>query len=116
MFLQYKQRYDESNRKLGQMAEQLTQLQRKAQQPFTEGAETEIIEALKQQIQICTEDFESERKDREKVQSKLHRALSENEHLKKEVRYMFFNADWSIHSFGKNLEFRAFNCVCDRNA
>lgn len=82
---QYKQRFDEANRKLAQMAEQLTQLQRKVQAPVTEGAEAEIIEALKQQIQICTEDFESERKDREKVQSKLHRALSENEHLKKEV-------------------------------
>ena len=69
------------------MAEQISHLQRQGQLPVTQGTETEteIIEALKQQIQICTEDFESERKDREKVQSKLHRALSENEHLKKEV-------------------------------
>ena len=69
------------------MAEQISQLQRQGQLPVTQGTktETEIFEAMKQQIQICTEDFESERKDREKVQSKLHRALSENEHLKKEV-------------------------------
>ena len=85
IYLQYKQRCEETQRKMTQMAEQLSQLQRNAQQPVTQGAETEIIEALKQQIQICTEDFESERKDREKVQSKLHRALSDNEHLKKEV-------------------------------
>ena len=69
------------------MAEQISQLQRQGQLPVTQGTETgtEIFEAMKQQIQICTEDFESERKDREKVQSKLHRALSENEHFKKEV-------------------------------
>ena len=67
------------------MAEQISQLQRQGQLPVTQGTETEIFEAMKQQIQICTEDFESERKDREKAQSKLRRALSENEHLKKEV-------------------------------
>lgn len=64
----------------------LAQLNHQQKGPATQESEHEIVEALKQQIQICTEDFESERKDREKVQSKLHRALSECEHLKKEVR------------------------------
>ena len=56
------------------MAEQISQLQRQGQLPVTQGTETEteIFEAMKQQIQICTDDFESERKDREKVESKLH--------------------------------------------
>ncbi|XP_021355569.1 uncharacterized protein LOC110451731 isoform X2 [Mizuhopecten yessoensis] len=34
-------------------------------------SDVEIIDALKAQIQICTEDFESERRDREKAQSKV---------------------------------------------
>ena len=83
----------ELERKLAQVMEQLRERQKS-----TETAEPAIIEALKQQIQICMEDFESERRDREKVQSKLHRALSESDHLKKEVRLKV-----SFESFGAFL-------------
>ncbi|XP_033757377.1 TNFAIP3-interacting protein 2-like isoform X2 [Pecten maximus] len=34
-------------------------------------SDVEILDALKAQIQICTEDFESERRDREKAQSRV---------------------------------------------
>ncbi|XP_045190567.2 NF-kappa-B essential modulator-like [Mercenaria mercenaria] len=53
---------------------------------------SETINALKAQIRICTEDFESERKDRERAVSKasrleheLERLRKENENLKREV-------------------------------
>jgi len=51
-----------------------------------EGDSAEIINALKAQIQICTEDFESERRDRERVQAKRMQLEADNEHLKKEVK------------------------------
>ncbi|XP_060584728.1 centrosomal protein of 55 kDa-like [Ruditapes philippinarum] len=58
--------------------------------PSHESSET--INALKAQIRICTEDFESERKDRERAVSKvsrleheLERVRKENENLKREA-------------------------------
>lgn len=47
------------------------------------------IDALKAQIQICTEDFESERKDREKAQDKLSQAEQDNQNLRRQVLDIF---------------------------
>ncbi|CAG5120537.1 unnamed protein product [Candidula unifasciata] len=51
-----------------------------------------LIEILKQQIQVCTEDFNTERKDREhavnkakQLQDELNRVVSENEVLRKDI-------------------------------
>ncbi|WAR21821.1 TNIP2-like protein, partial [Mya arenaria] len=46
---------------------------------------SETIEALKAQIQICTEDFESERRDRERAQNKVSRLETETTRLRKEI-------------------------------
>lgn len=50
-------------------------------------SDTETIEALKAQIQICTEDFESERRDREKAQSRLAVLEAELKQYKDRERY-----------------------------
>lgn len=57
--------------------------------PVTSGDSMEIINALKAQIQICTEDFESERRDRERAQSKRILLEAEVDQLRKEVRCNF---------------------------
>ncbi|KAL4232364.1 TNFAIP3-interacting protein 2 [Mactra antiquata] len=46
---------------------------------------SETIDALKAQIRICTEDFESERKDRERAQSRIVRLENDISRLKKEI-------------------------------
>lgn len=44
------------------------------------------IEALKAQIQLCTEDFATERRDREGAQSRIIQLQTEVEQLRREVR------------------------------
>ena len=46
-----------------------------------------LVRVLQAQVQICTEDFESERRDRERAQSKVTRLEAEISKYKKEVDY-----------------------------
>lgn len=50
----------------------------------THRSDVEILDALKAQIQICTEDFESERRDREHAQSKVSSLEAELQKVKME--------------------------------
>ena len=56
-----------------------------SQQGSRLSSNAEIIEALKAQIQICTEDFESERKDREKAQARISQLEVDLEQIRREV-------------------------------
>lgn len=85
---QLEQELQERNRHLIQQSEQIDRLQ--AQLANNQGghhSDTETIEALKAQIQICTEDFESERRDREKAQEKLDRVEKELKKYKDRERF-----------------------------
>lgn len=81
-----------------------------------DGDSTEIINALKAQIQICTEDFESERRDRERAQAMKMCLEAENEKLKKEVKkktLKMVKFTFSILNGGSNSTSRTFllhNC------
>lgn len=66
------------------LLQQVDQLRRQSSGPSGRGDQSEVIEALKAQVQICTEDFESERKDREKAQNKVVRLEGELSQLRKE--------------------------------
>lgn len=67
---------DERNQQLISKSTELNRIQQDMQafQGSDDGhirSDTETISALKAQIQICTEDFESERRDREKAQNRV---------------------------------------------
>ncbi|XP_052227618.1 optineurin-like isoform X2 [Dreissena polymorpha] len=82
--------YELSKRDMENAAGQITALKKEIAELSKSGhrkqreSESETINALKAQIQICTEDFESERRDRERAQNKLGRLENEIEHLRKE--------------------------------
>jgi len=79
----------ERNQHLIQQSDEVQRLKCELEMALENGltcrSDTEIMEALKAQIQICTEDFESERKDREKAQNKIAHLQSELETVKSEV-------------------------------
>lgn len=80
----YKQNLDRANSQLNAQRTENQQLQRNLQGARNQES-SEIINALKAQIRICTEDFESERADRQRAHEKLNRQKQETERLRKEV-------------------------------
>lgn len=70
---QLQEELDERNQQLISKSGELTQLQSDVQCGHIghDDSDAETISALKAQIQICTEDFESERRDREKAQNRV---------------------------------------------
>lgn len=55
------------------------------------GGDLETIAALKAQIQVCTEDFETERQDRAKAQARAHLLQEEVNNLRVEVGSAIWN-------------------------
>lgn len=81
---------DERNQQLISKSSELNKLQQDMQgfQGNDDGhirSDTETISALKAQIQICTEDFESERRDREKAQNRVAELEAELAQFKRMV-------------------------------
>lgn len=70
---------------------ELTQLQSDVQCGHIghDDSDAETISALKAQIQICTEDFESERRDREKAQNRVTELETELSQYNRVVRFTF---------------------------
>lgn len=87
----YKRDLDNANGVISSLRNELQEIKRR----MTSGSaleSSETINALKAQIRICTEDFESERRDREravakisKLEHELERCKKENENLKREA-------------------------------
>jgi seryl-tRNA synthetase len=94
-FFQYKQNLDRANSQLNAQRTENQQLQRNLQGARNQES-SEIINALKAQIRICTEDFESERADRQRAHEKLNRQKQETERLRKEVGFCvcFILKEW----------------------
>lgn len=89
LFLQHRRDLDNAHGQIRALKQELDQLRSNVGINIPADVDSaEIINALKAQIQICTEDFESERRDRERVQAKRMCLEAEVEQLKKEVHIL----------------------------
>ncbi|XP_059171564.1 putative uncharacterized protein MYH16 [Physella acuta] len=83
----------QENQRLKRDVENLTrELHQRRSQPQYDAS---MVEILKQQIQVCTEDFNTERKDREQavnrakqLSDEVNRLINENENLKKDLEML----------------------------
>ncbi|KAL3862979.1 hypothetical protein ACJMK2_004835 [Sinanodonta woodiana] len=80
---QIEEELSQTHQNLIRMSEEIEALKTK-QISSVSKSHQETISALKAQIQICTEDFESERRDREKAQSKIAQFEADIEQLRRE--------------------------------
>lgn len=83
-FFQLKRDLDNANGVITDLRKEIQELKRRPE-AGTAHDSSETINALKAQIRICTEDFESERRDRERAVNKISRLEHELERVRKEV-------------------------------
>ncbi|XP_013393732.1 TNFAIP3-interacting protein 2 isoform X2 [Lingula anatina] len=87
-------------RKFKQLCEQKEQRirQLEAQLRERQGGDKDVVEALKQQILLCTEDFEAERRDRERAQGKIFDLETELQLLRRQLEMYEGEAVQSMNS------------------
>ena len=89
---QHRQKVHSQDQTIAALQSQVESLKSSASQrqgPTSSREDKEIIDMLKAQIQICTEDFQSERRDRERAHQKLSEVERELALTKRQVRLKF---------------------------